>query len=808
MADKTAASDADIKLLFGVAGGGDIHGASGAKIAGELDGIVSKLGPYDIKFKINKNTKEKLNELEQSIGKIVTATGTIATNFDNIFNGLSPVLDRAKEVATQLERIGAVAANGSVALPVPASQNVDQTAEAYRTLLSLLDQWGEKSRQRALLDPVTDTGKIEETTQSVSRLYKEIALLYAANEKNFTPDQRDAITKYRDEVNRTVQDIIKGQTASENFAKASSYISDIKRLSMQSEREKQAGNTNTVATLKAQIDQLDTSYKNLVASGTMTQTQLAELDSLYKEATQDVQNYSDVLNSKAMDSADKQQTADTVREIVKQYGELEKMYEKLGNIDQTQNVNEFKELSRQIDETKQNIDTMRQSLQGKVPQSVLDDLDEKAQKADNALALATARLKDLGKQRPDPSGTMSRLDYMIVRALTLENVLIKLYRQIKQMINVTIELNSAMTQLQIVTDNSVDEVRKYGETIAGVAKDIGASITDLIDSTTVFARLGYSLDESTVLSKYSAMLKNVGDIEIGDAQDALTAITKAFNISANDIESVMDKMVMVGNNFPISVSQIATGMNNAGSALAAAGNSFEESVALLTAANTTVQNVSKAATGLRTLTARIRRTKVELDDLGESIETAKYEEVIQALTKHNVSLVDLNGNYRTTYDILKDISAIWDDLSNIEQAAVAEQLAGTRQQNVFFSIINQFKEATSAMDAMGSSSGSLTEAYDEYMISMKAHTDMFKAAYQELAQTIMSSNLIKFVTDVGTKALSLLSKITGALNKLALITKNIPVLLKALRIHQVTGLVSGQRLLLMRLVEASQYWLQ
>lgn len=42
------------------------------------------------------------------------------------------------------------------------------------------------------------------------------------------------------------------------------------------------------------------------------------------------------------------------------------------------------------------------------------------------------------------------------------------------------------------------------------------------------------------------------------------------------------------NNFPISVSQIAEGMTNASSALAAAGNSFDQSVALLTAANTTI----------------------------------------------------------------------------------------------------------------------------------------------------------------------------------------------------------------------------
>lgn len=78
------------------------------------------------------------------------------------------------------------------------------------------------------------------------------------------------------------------------------------------------------------------------------------------------------------------------------------------------------------------------------------------------------------------------------------------------------------------------------------------------------------------------------DIEAGAAQDAMTAILKAFDKDVDDVEDVMNKLVVVGNNFPISVSDLAEGMNNAGSMLAVAGNSLEESIALLTAANTTV----------------------------------------------------------------------------------------------------------------------------------------------------------------------------------------------------------------------------
>ena len=287
-----------------------------------------------------------------------------------------------------------------------------------------------------------------------------------------------------------------------------------------------------------------------------------------------------------------------------------------------------------------------------------------------------------------------------------------------------------MTQLKIVTQDTDAAYEKYLDTVSKTATKIGSSISDLIDSTTTYARLGYSLEESSTLAEYTAMLQNVGDINVSDAQDAITAIVKAFGVGIDEIETIMDKMVATGNNFPISVSQIAEGMNNASSALAAAGNTFEQSVALLTAANTTIQNAAKSSVGMRTIAARIRSTKTELDELGESMTEAQYGELVSALTKYNVALTDANGEFRSTYDIIADIAAMWDKLSTMEQAALANSIAGVRQQSVFYSLVEQFQEASGAMDDMANSAGTLQESYDTYMESTTAHINQFKAALQ------------------------------------------------------------------------------
>ena len=392
---------------------------------------------------------------------------------------------------------------------------------------------------------------------------------------------------------------------------------------------------------------------------------------------------------------------------------------------------------------------------------------KRVQEADGKFSIFSTTLKTNGGVLNNwlvngASQLQSRLQY----SLGLAAMLYKAVGEVKKMVTTAVELDSAMNTLQIVTRASGAEMDEYGKRVSSMAKETAQATKDLIDATTVYARLGYSMDESSILSKYTAMLQSVGDIDASSAQNAITAIIKAFSKGVNDIEDVMDKMVLVGNNFPISVSQIAEGMNNAGSMLNVAGNSFEESIALLTAANSTIQNISKASTGLRTIAARIRKTTTGEDDEGEIVEEAKYQEMINALTKHRVSLIDAETKqYRSTYEIIKDIAGVWGEMTSMEQAAVVEALAGTRQQNIFASLMTQFSTAEDAVEQMKDSAGELQEAYNIRMESIQAHINQLKAAFDELSMKVVNSDLAKGAIDIVTKIIegltSLIDKIGG-----------------------------------------------
>lgn len=94
--------------------------------------------------------------------------------------------------------------------------------------------------------------------------------------------------------------------------------------------------------------------------------------------------------------------------------------------------------------------------------------------------------------------------------LSITQVIMSVIRSLKQMVKAAIEVDDAMTQMQIVTRATDTEMGQFAATAADAAQKVGSSITDFVDSATTFARLGYSMDESSQLAQFTGMLQNVG----------------------------------------------------------------------------------------------------------------------------------------------------------------------------------------------------------------------------------------------------------------------------------------------------------
>lgn len=380
-----------------------------------------------------------------------------------------------------------------------------------------------------------------------------------------------------------------------------------------------------------------------------------------------------------------------------------------------------------------------------------------------------------------------------VRSLLAGLVLAKVTQYLRDIYKNVVDIDGALTRLRIVTGASERQMEKFLSNSTRLAKELGASIKDVIASVETFSRLGYGLTDATILSKYATILSKVADVSSEEATKGLTSILKGYGFDPSDSEHIADVLVEVGQKYAVSASELMTAYEKAGAALNATNTSFEKSAGLIAAANASVQDASVVGTALKTVSARIRKSKADLDDLGESADDlaeswSVYAEEIKALTGFNIMVEGSKTQFKDLYDIFSGLAQVWDNLgedAETTQARVAEILGGSRQFQVISSILSNWDDAAGAYTDALNSAGTSMQAMSIYTDSVQGRVEQLKSTFQEFSEDLLDSSIVKGVTTIVTCVLTLLDSIVklidliGGLNTVLGITAGLVAVIKA-----------------------------
>lgn len=102
-------------------------------------------------------------------------------------------------------------------------------------------------------------------------------------------------------------------------------------------------------------------------------------------------------------------------------------------------------------------------------------------------------------------------------------------------------------------------------------------------------------------------------------------------------------------------------------------------------------------------------------------------------------------------------------MTDIDQAAALELMAGKRQANTLAAIIENFDTAVAARDAALNSSGSAWQENEAYLDSINGKIGQFQAAFQGLSTSILDSDLAKWFIDLGTAITQAMQSLTEGL---------------------------------------------
>ncbi len=116
-------------------------------------------------------------------------------------------------------------------------------------------------------------------------------------------------------------------------------------------------------------------------------------------------------------------------------------------------------------------------------------------------------------------------------------------RQLRDMVQEVTAVDTAMVELRKVTEATDEQFEAFAISAGKTGRELGASVSDVINATATFARLGESLPDAEELGKVATLYKNVGDgIDITTASEDIVSTMKAFKIEAKDAITIVDKL--------------------------------------------------------------------------------------------------------------------------------------------------------------------------------------------------------------------------------------------------------------------------
>ncbi len=339
-------------------------------------------------------------------------------------------------------------------------------------------------------------------------------------------------------------------------------------------------------------------------------------------------------------------------------------------------------------------------------------------------------------------------------------------RQLKEAVEYVSELNKELTNIQIVTGYTDEQVGELAGTFNTLAKGLGATTLEVSKGSLEWFRQGKTIEETSKLMQSTMMMSKLGNMESAQATEYLTSILNGFKLKAEDAEDVVSRLVALDNAFATSTAEIASAMQRSSVSAQQAGVSMEELASMITV----VSDVSRRAP----------------ENIGESFKTmfARYQDILagqvdedgmginnvgKALERVGINIREVDGGFRDFSDVLDDLYPKWQSLNEVEQANILKALAGIRQRESLLVLLENETKYRKALTETMNSEGLAADRYSIYLESVEAAQNRVTASWEKLAQTSISSGTVSGFYNALAGLLEFLDAIGGLPTILSLI---------------------------------------
>lgn len=702
----------------------------------------------DAQSKFNSDkTKENLSALKQAYQNLVevvtSAEKSVTSANAKIEKDLASVEQRGATLSTQLSRLTARANEAETVNNTIGSKNYTGLL-GDSTYDKVVDALTKAQQAKAAFEQDMTTSTLDNYTQAVEQL--SIAL------GDFSKSATSATSQVESAFDRLPSAI-------------SSVESTLKTLNDTYRAQQNRGKSD------AGVEQIIQMYTNVLTRMRQIEGQSGTQDyklftDMFKEfmpqlqkAGVEINTFSDFLQAMTSVATQAKVSIGDLGNEFKQQQSIESLNKRLNNLLYT--MERYVEINKKIqgnsgvmnqyNSVKSDIQSALRSTDGAFKESTLS-------KAAEGFSALKKQAQDLGLEGKTLSQVFQNLFGQHFSTMVAMGALHLMQNSLQQVYQNVVDIDTAMTELKKVTDETSSTYSKFLSDAGNQAKELGASVSDVVSATADFARLGYNLQDANEIAESAIMFNRVGDgvSDVNEASEDIISAMKAFNIEAENSQQIVDKYNEVGNNYAISSAGVADALTRSAAALHAAGNDINQSIGMIVAANDVAQSPEQVGNALKVLSLRIRGATTELEAMGEDADgaatsTAKLQAEIKALS--GVNIMKDRDTFKSTYEILDELADKWDSLTDVSKASILEDLAGKNRASVVAGMLENWDDAKKAMETAQKSAGSAEAELETALDSVQGKLSQFQATFQSFSETVLDSDLIKGIIDFGTSAL-------------------------------------------------------
>ncbi|MFP4457787.1 MAG: phage tail tape measure protein, partial [Clostridia bacterium] len=337
------------------------------------------------------------------------------------------------------------------------------------------------------------------------------------------------------------------------------------------------------------------------------------------------------------------------------------------------------------------------------------------------------------------SGFVNELKIAVTRSIEWGIAMGALYgsvRKLKDGVQFLIDVDTSLTEIAMVTQQSREEVQGLTQDYLDLAKALKISTKEIFDSAVSLYRQGLSADEvNSRLQTLSQTSKVTGE-SITTVTDYVTAGVNTLGVEANRFNDILIKTASIAGTtygeLGEAISKNAASFNNANV------NLEKITSYMATILETTREAPQSVGTFGKTLVGRFQRINKATGELNEDLNAVQ-----KAMESVGVDFLDAAGQIRPVSDILDDLSKTWDTLDGNTQKYLATQAGGLRQGNRFIALMDNYQRSMDIYGEALDSSGTTQEQYNKYLESTQALIDELRVTWEDLYITVLNSDWIK-----------------------------------------------------------------